>query len=278
MHEQGIIGYFAGKNGVGVRIFINRASSSIGVRKGRADEKILAFPLASSLDGGASAGEPAFSDSYAVLDVLEININPRAPKNGADKTQFSETSFPLSPRNASHLPPVAQPATANSAASVNTDTIRLNELVLRLKSELEPALREAARQAATREHEKTREWLENRGLPKAARVAQHEAYNVLRKHGVIGEPVCGKGPWPEVGRGSYTQPEARPLSGDEVDELAQGCVAMLETQGQSIERTTSEMSVEAGGFLLSDDVQRVREKAGALARTRADLCGAARGN
>ena len=32
MHEQGIIGYFAGKNGAGIRIFINRASSSIGTR------------------------------------------------------------------------------------------------------------------------------------------------------------------------------------------------------------------------------------------------------
>ena len=27
MHEQGIIGYFAGKNGVGIRIFLNRAAS-----------------------------------------------------------------------------------------------------------------------------------------------------------------------------------------------------------------------------------------------------------
>jgi hypothetical protein len=32
MHEQGIIGYFSGKNGVGLRIFINRAASSIGTK------------------------------------------------------------------------------------------------------------------------------------------------------------------------------------------------------------------------------------------------------
>lgn len=31
MHEQGIIGYFAGKNGVGIRIFLNRASTSIAI-------------------------------------------------------------------------------------------------------------------------------------------------------------------------------------------------------------------------------------------------------
>src|SRR5215218_5505953 len=40
MHEQGIIGYFAGKNGVGIRIFLNRAASSIGMRAGK---KILEF-------------------------------------------------------------------------------------------------------------------------------------------------------------------------------------------------------------------------------------------
>src|SRR5215216_2770880 len=43
MHEQGIIGYFAGKNGVGIRIFLNRATSSIGVRAASAGKKILPF-------------------------------------------------------------------------------------------------------------------------------------------------------------------------------------------------------------------------------------------
>src|SRR5215216_4861536 len=42
MHEQGIVGYFAGKNGVGIRIFLNRATSSIGSRA--EGKKILAFP------------------------------------------------------------------------------------------------------------------------------------------------------------------------------------------------------------------------------------------
>src|ERR687884_1667977 len=39
MHEQGVVGYFAGKNGVGIRIFLNRAASSIGTRT--ASKKIL---------------------------------------------------------------------------------------------------------------------------------------------------------------------------------------------------------------------------------------------
>lgn len=137
---------------------------------------------------------------------------------------------------------------------------------MRLRAELEPAMREAARQAAAREHERTREWLESRGLPKAARVAQHEAYNVLRKHGVIGEPGRGADAKSEVGRGGHTPPEPSPLSGAEVDELAQACVAMLEAQGQSVERTLSEMCVEAGGFLFPDDAAKVRVRAEVLLR------------
>ena len=48
LHDSGIIGYFAGKNGVGVRIFLNRASASIGVRAAAPGQKILRFPPASS--------------------------------------------------------------------------------------------------------------------------------------------------------------------------------------------------------------------------------------
>lgn len=127
-------------------------------------------------------------------------------------------------------------------------------------------MREAARQAAAREHERTREWLESRGLPKAARVAQHEAYNLLRKYGVIGGSGRGAGPASEVGRGGRTPSEPRPLSEAEAEDLAQACVAMLETQGRPVERTLSEMSSEGGGFLLPEDTARVRARAESLLR------------
>jgi hypothetical protein len=39
---------------------------------------------------------------------------------------------------------------------------------------------------------------------------------------------------------------------------------MLETQGRSVEVTISEMVSGAGGFLLPEDAQRVREKANSL--------------
>src|SRR3712207_8744426 len=48
------------------------------------------------------------------------------------------------------------------------------------------------------------EWLENRGLPKAARVAQREAYNVLKNHGVISAVAERARADLEVGRNSFT--------------------------------------------------------------------------
>jgi len=101
-------------------------------------------------------------------------------------------------------------------------------------------------------------------LPKAARVARHDAYNVLRKYGVISETARSSRAPADVGRNDYTPPEPHLLSHDETAELAEACVAMLETKGQSIELTLSEMSVEGGGFLLPEDAPRVREKANAL--------------
>lgn len=136
--------------------------------------------------------------------------------------------------------------------------VPVEELVSRLKHELEPSFQAAARRAAAQEHERTREWLESRGLPKAARVAQREAYNVLRKYGVIKD--AAQSAHAGVGR-SHPVQELHSLSDGEVEELAQACVAMLEVKGQSVEVTLSEMSAEAGGFPLPEDAPRVRAKA-----------------
>jgi hypothetical protein len=141
--------------------------------------------------------------------------------------------------------------------------VPVDEIVSRLSRVLEPTLHATAKRAAAREHELTREWLESKGLPKAARVAQRETYNVLRRYGMINEStrthpanagICRH----EPGTGP------RPLTSEEVEELAQACIAMLETQGQAIEHTIAEMDSEKGGFLLPNDVVRVRQRATAL--------------
>jgi hypothetical protein len=200
-------------------------------------------------------------DSYAVRETSDTDINPGAPKSGAD-TERLDKKVPDPTRSTSIT---SHPnATFNAKSSRSPDVISIEDVVTRLRAELEPAMRTAARQAAAHEHERTREWLENRGLPKAARVAQHEAYNVLRKYGVISEASRSSRTQSEVGRSSYEPPAPHTLSDEEVNDLAQACVAMLETQGQSIEVALSEMSAEAGGFLLPEDAGRVREKAKSL--------------
>jgi hypothetical protein len=258
MHEQGIIGYFAGKNGVGIRIFLNRATSSIGNRAG---QKILEFPRASSEGARTSTDEVAFNDSFADLEGSDTDCNPRAPKSGAEQTEVVNTGpdpQPTGPRRS--LQGVETGERVASHAPLRVE-VPVEEIVARLSRQLGPSLESAARRAAAQEHERTREWLESRGLPKAARVAQREAYNVLRKYGVVkGE---GQSSHADVGRGRPAH-ESEPLSDVEVEELAQACVAMLEVKGQAVGLTLSEMSAEAGGFLLAADAPRVRARAEAL--------------
>jgi len=205
-----------------------------------------------------------FNDSYAVREISDTDINPGAPKNGAGtKGLVKKVSDPISNTPPTHLSSVPPDARVPQSPNV----IALEDVITRLKVELEPAIRLAAREAAGREHERTREWLEHKGLPKAAHVAQHEAFNLLRKYGLVGEASRSSRAQSDVSRSSYAPPAPRPLPEGEVSDLAQACAAILETQGHSIEVTLSEMSVEAGGFLLPEDAARVREKAHSMIST-----------
>ncbi|MDT7808169.1 MAG: hypothetical protein QOJ70_1982 [Acidobacteriota bacterium] len=258
MHEQGVIGYFAGKNGVGIRIFLNRASSSIGSRA--ASKKILEFPPASSGGARASSDEAAFSDSFAVLESLDTDINPRAPKSGADSPGVVKSSLiPQRPEPAMFQHEGTRTA-RGTAGPVFAD--KISEVLL---GRLEPAMRAAAAQAAAREHERTREWLESRGLPKAARVAQREAFNVLRQHGLVGDAAARTRASIKVDRGQCDLSQVQQLSAAELRELAETCVAMLEVHGQSIDVTLAGLSAEAGGVLLVEDAAKVRELTRTLA-------------
>jgi hypothetical protein len=270
MHEQGVIGYFAGKNGVGLRIFLNRASSSIGSRA--SGKKILEFPPTSSQGARASSGEAAFSDSYADIEVSDTDRNPRAPKDGAETKPVGKTS-----------PSPTRPSTSVSCTTHNceeerqptgrpvTTAVPVEEIVERLRNELEPRLRKAAvsaaAESASREMERTREWFEAKALPKAVRVALRETYDLLRKQGEVDGPRGRARAGLEVGHaaGDHVASAARPLTAEEVRETAEVCVALLETQGKSIEVTLSEISSEGGGWLLPEDAPKVRDLAESLA-------------
>ena len=127
------------------------------------------------------------------------------------------------------------------------------------------------RSATSREHERTREWFINDALPKAVRVAQRSAYDVLRAQGAIIEPGArsnniSRRPSDdrEVGKYTETKIDPRRLSDAEIRELASSCLALLATQGQAIDKTLSEISIERGGFLFPEDSVRVRAAVKAL--------------
>jgi len=265
MHAQGLIGYYAGKNGAGIRIFINRAVASIGRRGGQKNLCLVRTPA--QVTHTPATGTP-FNDSFAVSEVLDTDLTPRAPKNGAETKQVGKTSSaPTSPPTlVNHTQVNREECEQSTTRPIATD-VYVEEIVERLRSELEPRLREAAAQAAaqstSREMERTRQWFETKALPKAVRVAQHETYDLLRKHGGV-ESRLGQGSAGlEVGRsaGDYTAVAARPLTAEAVRETAEVCIALLETQGKSIEVTLAEISSEGGGWLLPEDAPHVREAA-----------------
>jgi len=265
MSEKGIIGYYAGRNGVGIRIFLNRASSSIGHRDAPA-QKNLRLVRASSGAPHTSPADTPFKDSFADLEASDTDLNRRAPKNGADEDDVDKISSTRQPGIVEAPRRAISPTPQTTATDVRpaSPPVSVDEIVRRLRFELEPGLLTAARQAAASEHQRTREWLESRGLPKAARVAQRETYNVLRQHGVISAANERARAELAVGRQDDSPPVPKELTPDEVREMAEICVAMLETRGQAIDVTLSEMSTEAGGFLLPSDAPKVRELAEAM--------------
>jgi hypothetical protein len=272
MNREGVIGYFAGKNGVGIRIFLNHATSSIGMKPQSAHQKIFQFSNGSSGGHTGSVDEPTFKDPFGNSEFSDSDLNPHTPKNG-EKTNPNEKNSPdraNAPANNSQTnTPLKDREVAREVASANIataapDSISIDEIVRRLRGVLEPTLKTIAVQTAQREHERTREWLERSGIPKAARVAQRESYNVLRSHGLVER---GRNPGAAaVGRSFETARDKiagppRPRTTEEQREIAETCIALLVTQGRSIDSTLSDLSAEKGGWLLPDDVLRVREMA-----------------
>src|SRR5262249_4011159 len=96
------------------------------------------------------------------------------------------------------------------------------------------------------------------GLPKVARVVQCEAYNILRKHGLLTDVKDRARSQLLVGAHSQPKYKPRPLSEDELQEAAEICVTLFEKRGQAIDVTLSEISAEAGAYLLAEDAPKVR--------------------
>ena len=264
MAEQGIIGYFAGKNGVGIRIFINRAASSIRQRPNQPQKNLCLVP-ASDDAPRTSTNEAPFKETLA-SDSLDIDLNPPAPKNGAAETDTSKEFVIQTPASSTDYSPPPQLIAISPSEQSTMDIINIAAVIEQIVREVIPQMKAAA----AHQHERTREWFNNQAMPKAIRIAQASAYDVLRSYGALTDTRSGsqKHPQPDsrkVGKQVSKNIPPQLLSDGEINRLAQSCVALLATQGQTIDRTLSEMSIEAGGFLLPEDAPKIRAKAEDLA-------------
>lgn len=275
LHEQGVIGYYAGKNGVGIRIFINRAASSIK-QAPLQEQKNLPTTATANSESRVSRNAMPFKENPR--EIVDKNINTFAPESGA------EIHHPV---GASDGKPSATPV----AAPRNVELSAMNvqppseggvyqsvppNLVAQLREALVPTICTIAAQAAARESaregEKTREWLDRYGLPKAARVAQREAYTIFKhQSGKVQADERARADL-QVGRSTvtYPPPQVKPLTTSEINELAEACVTMLEVQGKAIDETLGEISAAPGGWVTAADVPKVRTAAQSLLLTRKD--------
>jgi len=177
MHKTGIIGYHARKNGVGIRIFINRARSSIRSKP----EKILRLVHTPSDTSPAASDGIPFKESSS-RENLDY-INSRTHSRAGDLPDSAKVPSLVSPQQSQskQLHTSSVSATPFQFDAGQVAGIVKRELGLVIASACQGAIATALREQG----DAHREWLERSGIPKAARVAQSETYSVLRAHGVI---------------------------------------------------------------------------------------------
>lgn len=263
MHQQGIIGYHARKNGVGIWIFINRALSSIKKVENQKNLRAVAAPTFP-----ARTPEVGAPFNLVVLDTLDTG-NPRAPKRGAETKTTEIKAIEESPENSRPQGQVTfvQSENANGQRPDHAFDVMINQLQLRL----EQRLKIATAQAASDAHERTRQWFEHKALPKAVRVGQREAYNVLRKYGLLKRELSFE---PQVGkpRVASDSPTTKPRTCEEIQELAEACVAIFEMQGKAIEQTISELCASATTRLSLEEAEEIKKAADKITNRNQGQC------
>lgn len=195
LHSRGVIGYDAHKNGIGIRIFLNRAASSIRRREGQKNLRLVGTPQSIA---PAPQNGTAFKEHDSKID-LDNCINPRACARD-DSQACNETLSPMSAREAQtnevpHLRAFPHP-TARAGREVAT--VLAQQIITELRTEIATATK--------RQADNTREWFLNYGLPKATRVAQRETYDLLRSYGVIAKKPQSSG---RVGQGCEPPQQGR---------------------------------------------------------------------
>lgn len=168
-----------------------------------------------------------FKDTYGVLEVLD-KTEIHAPKNGA--TDLDQRTFAF-----------------------------FDLVVKRVEREIGSRIQLAANRAAQNEHERTRNWLEKHGIPKAARVAHSEALKILSAKQA--RPVRDSNMYTKNATDRHDIAESKHLSDEDIRELAEISLTMLELHGQEIATTVAQL---LGENCLPADKERVVCVASAL--------------
>jgi hypothetical protein len=169
MAKKGLIGYSAFKNGIGIRIYLNRAANSI-------KQKNLSTPHTSTRTDLTSQNDLLYKDSKAVSESILDNLNPPSQKSCTATEQSIDTKI-------------------SSPPSSTTHSMDLTVALSYLSSAIQPRITQAAREVMASELKGQLEIWEKRLIPKAARVSQKEMFNSLRKEGLLKNTS-----WAEVGR------------------------------------------------------------------------------
>lgn len=171
MHRAGLIGYDARANGVGIRIFFNRAKNSIRSRPAEKNLRLLPAPIANAPAPSAGMGFKEH-DTERILEnkTLRAVARDAAPCGSADQ---SSSTHCISRAMTNSIDDSFRSA-PDQTAFVNRV---MQEITGRLQSQIAGAVK--------RETDGMKDWLLTHGLPKATRVAQRETFDLLRAQGLI---------------------------------------------------------------------------------------------
>ncbi|MEP7342594.1 MAG: hypothetical protein ABI977_33005 [Acidobacteriota bacterium] len=185
MHKTGVIGYDARANGVGIRVFFNRALASIRSKPGQKNLRLVPTPFA---DVPTPSNGVRFKEYSSEIDLEQLDPRASAREENQSSNQiFAEAASITEP-----------PATSPNLKIVPARPTAVDrEIIAALTRQITNDLRPEINAAVKRETDNTKDWFLKFGLPKATRVAQRETYDLLRSHGVIPKKPSNSG---EVGR------------------------------------------------------------------------------
>jgi hypothetical protein len=138
-----------------------------------------------------------------------------------------------------------------------------HSVTLALLPRMKELATQAAQAAVQREAAHTRLWLEERAVPKAVRVAQHEAYKILRQYGVLAEREAQVQAQLSVGSLCDNAPPAAeasstPCTPEQLAHIAEICVTLHQLHGTTVDSLLENFCTEHAGPVDRDQLPYLR--------------------